>query len=93
MKLSSRTEIICTLLKIARDDDISRAKFKILYKPFLGYAQLQYLKVMTDNDLLQYEPKTQRYKITEKGFRFLEIYNEARNVLKEQSFLLRENES
>lgn len=93
MKYRGRTEIVCQLLQIARDDDISCAKFKILYKPFLSYAQLEFLKLMTDNELLRYEPETQRYKITEKGFRLLQIYYEGHHVMKEQSFHLTENES
>ncbi len=43
-------------------------KTKIMYKAFLSFAQLkEYLLILSQNDLLQYEEITQVYKTTTKG--------------------------
>ena len=43
-------------------------KTKIMYKAFLSFAQLkEYLLILSQNDLLQYEEINQVYKTTTKG--------------------------
>jgi predicted transcriptional regulator len=82
----SRTEIVIRILEVA--DETGRdgfTKYKIMYKAFLSYAQLkEYLMVLTDSELLSYDLDSHMFKITEKGHRFLETYNQMENLIKEQ---------
>ena len=57
-------------------------KTKLMYKSLLGYAQLtELLSDLTENGLLDYNEKTQTFRTTDKGVRFLKIYNEIKNIL------------
>jgi predicted transcriptional regulator len=52
-------------------------KTKIMYKAFLSYAQLkEYLAVLIENGLIEYEDVRQLYRTTEKGLHLLQIYNQ-----------------
>ena len=74
MKYRSRTEITAQILGAALS---GVTKTKIMYKAFLSYAQLkEYLEVLISNGLLSYEKNTQVLRTTEKGRRFLHIYQE-----------------
>jgi predicted transcriptional regulator len=74
MKYRSRTDITAQILEAANG---GVTKTKIMYKAFLSYAQLkEYLTVLIENGLLQYIEGEQMYKTTEKGNRFLKIYNQ-----------------
>ena len=47
----------------------------IMYKAFLSYTQLKnYLKTLTEMDLLSYDKDTRTFKTTEKSLRFLKTY-------------------
>ena len=73
MKYRSRTDIVGLILEAANGGAI---KTKIMYKAFLSYAQLkEYLTVLLENALLQYEEGRQFLRTTEKGIRFLQMYN------------------
>ena len=77
-------EIIGQILLAVSDYDGSSSsrgggitKTKIMYKTFLSYSQLkEYLLLLTENGMLQYDETTQTYRVTEKGHKFLKIYNE-----------------
>jgi predicted transcriptional regulator len=92
MKTRSRTEIVVQILEIANGGsdggyDVADGviQTKIMYKALLSYAQLkEYLTVLTENDLLKYDSASRKFKTTEKGHRFLEIYNKMGNVMREQ---------
>ena len=57
---------------------------EIMYKGLFSYNQLQaYLKVLTENDLLSFDSATHKFKITQKGHRFIQIYNKMSDLLKE----------
>jgi predicted transcriptional regulator len=78
----SRVEIISQILEIAKGGGTT--KTKIIYKAFLSYNQFkEYLTILTESDLLSYDGKRQIFKTTEKGLRFLNFYNEIRDVIKE----------
>ena len=71
-KYRSRTEIMCDILQSARSDGNGAGKTKIMYNAFLSYNQLkEYLTILIDNGLLQYDIGNQRFRITEKGLSFL----------------------
>ena len=74
MKYRSRTDIVGLILEAANG---RATKTKIMYKAFLSYAQLkEYLTVLLQNDLLEYEDETQLFRTTEKGLRLLQMYNQ-----------------
>jgi predicted transcriptional regulator len=81
MKYRSRIDIMSQILEIANGGDAT--KTKIMYKAFLSYSQLrEFLTVLTANDLLSYDLDTHTFKTTEKGLRFLKIYNQMDHVIK-----------
>jgi predicted transcriptional regulator len=73
MRYRSRTDIAEMILEAANG---GATKTKIMYKAFLSYVQLkEYLTVLLENGLLEYEEGMQFYRTTEKGIRFLQIQN------------------
>jgi predicted transcriptional regulator len=79
MKYRSRTDIVGLILEAANG---GATKTKIMYKAFLSYAQLkEYLTVLLENSLLQYEEGRQFFRTTEKGIRFLQMYNQFDEML------------
>jgi predicted transcriptional regulator len=79
MKYRSRTDIVGLILEAANG---GATKTKIMYKAFLSYAQLkEYLTVLLENDLLEYEEGRQFLRTTEKGIRFLQMYNQFDELL------------
>jgi predicted transcriptional regulator len=73
MKYRSRTEIVGLILEAAKGGGAT--KTKIMYKAFLSFAQLrEYLTMLQDNGLIEYEGGKQTYRITEKGISLLQIY-------------------
>jgi predicted transcriptional regulator len=80
----SRTEIVSQILEIANrtSDDDGVTKTKLMYKAYLSTAQLkEYMMLLTESDLLGYDSTMRKFKITEKGRRFLEIYNQISNLV------------
>jgi predicted transcriptional regulator len=79
MRYRSRTDIAALILEAA---DGGAAKTKIMYKAFLSYAQLkEYLDMLIENGLMEHNVKEQIYKITEKGSRFLQLYNQVGDLI------------
>jgi predicted transcriptional regulator len=75
MKYRSRTEIVGLILEAANGGGAS--KTKIMYKAFLSFAQLrEYLTMMQDNGLIEYEDGRKTYRTTEKGIHLLQIYEQ-----------------
>ncbi|HZD34573.1 MAG TPA: winged helix-turn-helix domain-containing protein [Nitrososphaeraceae archaeon] len=73
MKYRSRTEIVGLILEAANGGGAT--KTKIMYKAFLSFAQLrEYLTMLKDNGLIEYEGGKQTYRTTEKGIGLLQIY-------------------
>ena len=88
--IRSRTEIIGQMLEIATNfaDDNYRGNtnaisiLKMMYKGFLPYAELaEYLSLLLENEMLVYRKYERRYRITEKGLRFLRLYGELRQMI------------
>lgn len=87
-------EIVVQILEIANknssdvgydDERIWAIQTKIMYKALLRYDQMkEYLKVLTENDLLSFDSTSRRFKTTQKGCRFLEIYYKMGNVMRER---------
>jgi predicted transcriptional regulator len=71
----TRTEIAAQILQAANDhNEITKTKI-IIYSAFLSHKQLQeYLPLLVQNGLLEYLEATHTYRTTEKGLKFLKIY-------------------
>jgi predicted transcriptional regulator len=79
----SRIDIISHILETANGGITT--KIKLMVKTNLSYAQLKgYLMTLNDKDLLRYDLDTHTFKTTEKGLRFLEIYNKLDGILREE---------
>ncbi len=74
MKYRSRTDIISQVLLAANG---GATKTKIMYSAYLSYAQLkEYLSVLLENGLIEYQQGEQKYKTTPKGLQFLKTYED-----------------
>ena len=81
MKYRSRIDIISQILEVANGRNAT--KTKIMHSALLSYNQLkEYLMLLTEKDLLRYNEDTQTFKTTEKGLRFLQLYNQIDNIIK-----------
>jgi predicted transcriptional regulator len=79
MKYRSRTDIAAAILEIAVDGSI---KTKIMYKAFLSFPQLkEYLGVLEEKGLLEYESIKHEYHTTEKGKQFLKMYKDVGQMI------------
>lgn len=57
-----------------------------MYKAFLSYAQLkEYLTILMESNLLEYEEGRQIYRTTEKGMRFLQMYVQVHEMMSIES--------
>ena len=53
-----------------------------MYNANLNYGQLnEYMMFLTEKGLLRYEESTHTFRTTEKGIRFLQIYNQMNYVM------------
>jgi predicted transcriptional regulator len=74
MKYRSRSDIIGLILESANG---GATKTKIMYKSYLSFAQLrEYLSMLSEKGLVEYEEGTQKFRTTEKGLRVLQIQNQ-----------------
>jgi predicted transcriptional regulator len=79
MKYRSRTDIVGLILEAANGGGAT--KTKIMYKAFLSFAQLrEYLTMLQDNGLIEYEGGRQAYRTTEKGMKLLEVYGKMQEL-------------
>ena len=82
MKYRDKTELIALTLKaINGGSNVSAGN--IMYKACFSYAQTkQYLSISMNAGLIKYhERNLRRFRITEKGMRFLHLYNEISELL------------
>ena len=74
MKYRSRTDIVSSILESANG---GTTKTKIMYKAYLSYAQLkEYLSVLIESNLLEYEEGERKYRTTQRGLQFLKTYEQ-----------------
>lgn len=79
MKYRSRTDIVSQVLEAANG---GATKTKIMYKAYLSYAQLkEYLSILTEKGLLQYVEGERIYKTTDKGNKFIRVYQHMDNLV------------
>ena len=79
MKNRGRTEMLAAMLEVAKG---KVTKTKIMYIAFLSYGQLkEYLSILIENNLIEYLDGDNKFKTTEKGLNYLNMYNEIRKLL------------
>jgi predicted transcriptional regulator len=83
MTIRSRIEIISQILETANGGVAT--KIEMMYKANVSYVQLkEYLKTLSEKNLLNYDLDTHTFKTTEKGVRFLEFYNKLDDIMREE---------
>jgi predicted transcriptional regulator len=56
-----------------------------MYGAFLSHSQMkEYLAILVDNGLISYDLDTRTFKTTDKGHRFLQVYNGLDTLMKEE---------
>ncbi len=84
MSYRTRTEIICNILEIANRGN-GATKTKIMYSAFLSHSQMkEYLKILVDNGLIEYDLDTRTFKTTDKGHRLVQVYNGLDTLMTEE---------
>ena len=79
MKYRSRSDIVGLLLDAANGGGAT--KTKLMYKAYLSFNQLrEYLALLVENGLIEYEEGKHTYRTTEKGIRFLHLQNKIDEV-------------
>jgi predicted transcriptional regulator len=79
MRYRSRMDIASDMLRITNDGAI---KTRIMYSAFLSFPQLrEYLGLLQDRGLVDHVAKDRTYHTTDKGRRFLKMYDEVGKVL------------
>ena len=83
MKYRSKIDIISQILNAANGGGATKSK--MASQAFLNYDKLkENLTALVGNKLLLHDRNTQTFKTTEKGLRFLELYNEISGMIKEE---------
>jgi predicted transcriptional regulator len=78
-----KIDILSQILEAANGKRVT--KTKMTYKVAISYVQLkEHLTVLTEKDLIHYDEYTQTFKTTEKGLRFLDLYNQISDMIKEE---------
>jgi len=87
VKNRNRTEIIRQIIEITNDYDLDKGitRTKLMHKAYLSSAQLkEYLALLTAHRLLTHNSAVRRFRVTEKGLQFLEIYYKLSDMLSEE---------
>ena len=75
----NRIDIIAQLLDAASSPS---TKTKMMYKAMLSFEQLkEYLVMLTENDLIAYDNPTRRFTITNKGYQFMQRYEDLNKLI------------
>ena len=82
MRYRSRTDITAAILKSAIEEN-GAGMTRIMYNSFLSFNQIkEYLSLLVTNGLLEYHEGNRKYKTTNKGKRFLKLYENVDELLK-----------
>ena len=80
----SRHEIYASILKSAPRNREGTRITRIMYESLLSYAMIsRNLKELVKAGLLENVPEITNYKITEKGLRFLELFENMNELIKQ----------
>jgi predicted transcriptional regulator len=80
-----KTQLIASILKAANGRSVNAAQ--IMYSAFLSHTQIkQYLSILIYAGLIKYQEGNRRtYRISDKGMRFLYLYDEISKLLNNSS--------
>jgi len=79
MKYRDRNEIISQILECCNSIRVTRSK--IMFDTYLSfYPTKEYLLVLLENGLIDYQKGERTFKTTEKGIHFLNIHNNFRQL-------------
>ena len=79
MKYRSRSDIIELLLNAA--DGGGATKTKLMYSAFISFNQLkEYLSLLAEHGMVQYEEERHTFRTTEKGRHFLKLQSKIDEV-------------
>ena len=74
LKYRGNTEIAARVLDAANSGATAT---KIMYSAFLDHGETKkYLAILTENNLLEYDRQSSKYKTTKSGAKFLKLYND-----------------
>jgi len=80
MKYRSRLAIASNILQVARAGNAT--KTRLMYGSFLSFAQInEYLTFLLANTLITRNEESHVYALTEKGTRFLHIYDDLNSLI------------
>ena len=83
-KHRSRTELIASILGAAASVPEGELSTRIMYRVNTSQKNLkEYLGDLLNFELLEYESNSRRYKITDKGSKFLELYGRLKQEFKD----------
>lgn len=86
MMKRSRDEIFASILHSTTLDSNGFGITRMMYNTFLSYTQLrEFLEQLTRFGLLVYQYDNKKFKITEKGIRFMHLVDEMDDILKVRS--------
>jgi predicted transcriptional regulator len=81
-KYRSRTDIIASVLRAIDEEKGEAGITRLMYNSFLSYHQLKdYLKLLKNNALLDYNTRNRKFSITAKGLKFLNLYDKMDDIL------------
>ena len=79
-KYRSRFSIAATILEVAQAGNAT--KTRLMYGSFLSFAQINdYLKFLMANGLITRNDDTRTFALTEKGLRFVHVYDEIAQLI------------
>jgi predicted transcriptional regulator len=79
MKYRERNEIIAQILECCNGNRVTRSK--IMFDIYLSfYPTKEYLLLLLENGLIDYQKGERTFKTTEKGIHFLNIHNNFRQL-------------
>ncbi len=85
-RIRSKTEIIYDILQTARNYGNGAIKTKIMLNANLSHRQLkEYLTILIDNGLLQFDTNSQIFKITERGLSVLRLCDRMGGLVQEEA--------
>ena len=80
MRYRTRVEIASNILSVALEGNAS--KRRLMYASFLSSSQInEYLNFLAANELIMMDEETNVYALTEKGMRFLHIYDDLNKLI------------
>ena len=84
--VETRLDMVSQILEVVNSSSGDGAtKNRLMYEVSLSHAQLdEYVMMLTERDLLHYDRQMHTLRITEKGLRFLKIYNQIDDMIKAQ---------